>query len=153
MPPAALTTRLASRFCPLTSFYSKILTHFPATLLIPKDQGEGWNWPCSSIPVDVPRLCGLAPIWPLTLEQYHRMIEAGVVGEDDPVELIDGYLVYKDQGRGPGMGHGLPHASSVRQAQIILQAVLGTKWVVQSQLPVTLGASTSAGGPKGEGDA
>src|SRR5207302_19479 len=37
-----LTICFASRFCPLTSLYSKIYTHFPATLLIPKDQrGRG----------------------------------------------------------------------------------------------------------------
>lgn len=35
---------------------------------------------------------------PLTVEQYHSMREAGILDEDEPVELIDGLLVYKDRG-------------------------------------------------------
>jgi hypothetical protein len=30
----------------------------------------------------------------LTVGQYHEMIRAGVLGEEDPVELIEGLLVY-----------------------------------------------------------
>ncbi len=32
------------------------------------------------------------------VEQYHRMRETGILDEDEPVELIDGQLVYKDRG-------------------------------------------------------
>ncbi len=35
---------------------------------------------------------------PLTVEQYHSMRENGILDEDEPVELIDGLLVYKDRG-------------------------------------------------------
>lgn len=35
---------------------------------------------------------------PLTVEQYHSMRETGILDEDEPVELIDGLLVYKDRG-------------------------------------------------------
>jgi Uma2 family endonuclease len=35
---------------------------------------------------------------PLSVEQYHGMREAGILSEDEPVELIDGLLVYKDRG-------------------------------------------------------
>ncbi len=35
---------------------------------------------------------------PLSVEQYHSMREAGILDEDQPVELIDGLLVYKDRG-------------------------------------------------------
>ncbi len=35
---------------------------------------------------------------PLSVEQYHSMREAGILDEDEPVELIDGLLVYKDRG-------------------------------------------------------
>lgn len=31
----------------------------------------------------------------LTVEQYHQMIDNGILTEDDPVELIEGYLVTK----------------------------------------------------------
>jgi len=33
------------------------------------------------------------PVHPLTVDDYHRMIEAGVFGEDDRVELLEGVLV------------------------------------------------------------
>ncbi len=35
---------------------------------------------------------------PLNVEQYHSMRETGILDEDEPVELIDGLLVYKDRG-------------------------------------------------------
>lgn len=35
---------------------------------------------------------------PLSVEQYHSMREAGILDEDEPIELIDGLLVYKDRG-------------------------------------------------------
>jgi Uma2 family endonuclease len=38
---------------------------------------------------------------PLTIEQYHRMLEAGILEDGDPIELLDGFLVRKDRsGRG-----------------------------------------------------
>ncbi len=37
-------------------------------------------------------------IVPLSVEQYHTMRKAGILDEDEPIELIDGLLVYKDRG-------------------------------------------------------
>jgi Uma2 family endonuclease len=34
---------------------------------------------------------------PLTVEQVHAMLHAGILREGEPVELIDGVLVYKDR--------------------------------------------------------
>jgi Uma2 family endonuclease len=34
---------------------------------------------------------------PLTVDQYHRMIETGILPEGKPIELLDGYLVRKDR--------------------------------------------------------
>jgi len=34
----------------------------------------------------------------LSVEQYHHMREAGILNEDEPVELLNGLLVYKDRG-------------------------------------------------------
>jgi hypothetical protein len=34
-------------------------------------------------------------IWRLSVEQYHAMIQAGILTEDDPVELLAGWLVAK----------------------------------------------------------
>jgi hypothetical protein len=113
--------------------------------LVSKEQHEGYAWPFGAIPEDVPRLNGAVPLWPLTLEQYHRMIEVDIVGEDDRAELIDGYWVAKDQGRGPGMGHGPEHATGVRQTYALLRAALDSSWIVQSQLPITLRTSSTPG--------
>lgn len=33
------------------------------------------------------------PLHPLSVDDYHRMIEAGILGEDDRVELLEGVLV------------------------------------------------------------
>jgi hypothetical protein len=35
---------------------------------------------------------------PLAIEQYHRMINEGILPEDTSVELLDGMLVPKDRG-------------------------------------------------------
>ncbi len=32
-------------------------------------------------------------VWRLDVEQYHAMIDAGILTEDDPVDLLDGILV------------------------------------------------------------
>src|SRR4029453_10550067 len=44
-----------------------------------------------------PPLSGPPPdnLWPLSVERYHQMIDAGILTTDDPVELLDGYLVRK----------------------------------------------------------
>jgi Uma2 family endonuclease len=89
-------------------------------------------------PRDAPRLHGLAEIWPLSLDDYHRMVETGIVGEDAPIEFIEGYLVGKDQGRGPGMGHGPAHALAVNSVNELLTLALAAMHAVRCQLPVTL---------------
>ena len=35
------------------------------------------------------------PIYRLTVEQYHEMARAGILTEDDPVELLEGLIVIK----------------------------------------------------------
>lgn len=48
---------------------------------------------------------------PLTVEQYHRMIEAQILHDGAPIELIDGLLVHKDRSGtgGDPMTHHLRH--------------------------------------------
>src|SRR5215204_7677140 len=38
-----------------------------------------------------------ATLMPLTVEQYHRMLQTGILQDGDPYELLDGYLVRKDR--------------------------------------------------------
>ena len=92
-----------------------------------------------------PNLDGLAPIMPLSVHQYHQMIAAGIIPEGAPVELIEGYLVPKDRGRGPGMPHGEPHACSITYLADSLVPALAPRWVVRVQLPINLGDLEAAG--------
>lgn len=84
---------------------------------------------------------GKAPsVWPLTVDQLDRMIEAGILREGDPVELIDGVLVRKDCAAPGGnpMVHSPRHASVVSRLQRIDRYVEAAGYHVRTQLPVTL---------------
>ena len=35
------------------------------------------------------------PIWQLSIGQYHQMIELGILTDDDPIELLEEWLVTK----------------------------------------------------------
>src|SRR5262245_55655207 len=35
------------------------------------------------------------PVWRLSVEQYHQLIDAGILIEGDPVELLEGWLITK----------------------------------------------------------
>jgi Uma2 family endonuclease len=74
------------------------------------------------------------PLWQLTVGQYHEMIDNGILTEDDPVELLDGYLVAKTP-RGP------EHCYSTELARELLATLLPSGWFVQSQQPVTTSTS------------
>jgi Uma2 family endonuclease len=71
------------------------------------------------------------PIYRLSIAQYHAMAEAGILTEDDPVELLEGWLVRK-------MTKHRPHTLAtllVRQALERLLTAGG--WYVDSQEPIT----------------
>lgn len=70
-------------------------------------------------------------IWRLSVEQYHRMIRAGILGEDDPVELLDGWLVVK-------MIKTPPHSVATELTRDALAGLLPAAWHVRSQEPITL---------------
>ncbi len=114
--------------------------------LVGKDRGVGQArpQPCV-IPPDAPRYLGMLEIWPLTLAQYQQMIRTAIIGEDDPVEMMAGYLIAKDRGRGPGMGAGPQHSLSVsRLLRRIIQAV-PPPWVHRCQDPIEIGPQNIAG--------
>lgn len=80
-------------------------------------------------------------IMPLTVEQLHRMLETGVLREGDPVELVDGILVYKDRGDSQGgKMHGPGHSRTVSRVQRVFRVVEAHDHFVHAQLPVTLGS-------------
>lgn len=73
-------------------------------------------------------------LWRFSVEQYHTMIEAGVIAEDHPVELLGGYLVTK-------MPKNPPHSSSTFRVRRALEGLVPKGWFVDSQEPVTLADS------------
>jgi Uma2 family endonuclease len=74
------------------------------------------------------------PLWRWTVDQYHAMIRAGVLTEDDPVELLDGWVVEK-------MPKNPAHCSSAGVVRDALSSVLPSGWFVRVQDPVTLATS------------
>jgi Uma2 family endonuclease len=39
----------------------------------------------------------VSDIWQVSVEKYHQMIQEGSLNDDDPVELLDGFLVTKEK--------------------------------------------------------
>jgi len=76
-------------------------------------------------------------IVPLTVEQYHGMLAAGILVEGEPIELLDGLLVRKS--RGEGMTIHPQHALVVNKLNMLLVAPVGVMGChVRVQNPVTL---------------
>jgi Uma2 family endonuclease len=66
-----------------------------------------------------------------TVDEYHRMGEAGIFGEDDRVELIEGEIIEM-------VPIGSPHASRVKRLLQLFVRRLGTQAIVQVQDPLVL---------------
>lgn len=86
--------------------------------------------PAATISPAVP----VEPLWRWSVDQYHAMIRTGVLTEDDPVELLDGWLVLK-------MPKNPAHCSSTVGARDAIASVLPPGWSARSQEPVTLPTS------------
>jgi len=85
-------------------------------------------------PGQPPPVVPTEPIWRISVERYHEMIRAGVLTEDDPVELLDGWLVEE-------MVKSRAHTLATRQVRSAIEGVIPSGWYVDSQEPVTLAAS------------
>jgi Uma2 family endonuclease len=66
-----------------------------------------------------------------TVDEYYRMAEAGILHEDDRVELIEGEIVEM-----PSVGPG--HAASVNRLTALFPPGLGTKAILSIQNPLHL---------------
>ena len=66
-----------------------------------------------------------------TLDEYHRMGEAGILGEDDRVELIEGEIIEISP-------IGSRHAGTVARIHHLFSTRLGDRAVVWSQNPLLL---------------
>src|SRR5262249_20113394 len=71
------------------------------------------------------------PVHRFSVEQYHRMIEAGILTEDDRVELLEGVIVDK-------MTHNPPNDGTIGLLQTELLKRLPDGWVLRIQSAITL---------------
>ncbi|MEH1921860.1 Uma2 family endonuclease [Nostoc sp.] len=66
-----------------------------------------------------------------TIEQYHKMVESGILTEDDRVELIRGEIIDMSP-------IGTKHAACVNRLINLLVQLLGKRVIVAAQNPVAL---------------
>ena len=66
---------------------------------------------------------------PITVKQYDRMIDAGIIGEHDQVELIEGRLV-------PKMGGKRPHIQAGKRSFRALSRIMTPGWHLAKEDPI-----------------
>lgn len=71
-----------------------------------------------------------APLYRMTVEKYHDMIAADILTEDDPIELLEGYLVTK-------MPKNPRHRFTTQTLHIFLEKLLPSAYFGDAQEPIT----------------
>jgi Uma2 family endonuclease len=66
-----------------------------------------------------------------TVDEYHRMVEAGILTSEDHVELLDGQIIEM-------VPQDPPHASRIDDGGDYLKAIFADRAKVRVQLPITL---------------
>lgn len=69
-------------------------------------------------------------IWRLSVAQYQAMLRAGILTEDDPIELLEGWLV-------PKMPKNPVHRAAMRLIRQALEGLMPPEWYVDTQEPIT----------------
>jgi Uma2 family endonuclease len=88
----------------------------------------------STISSCLPVLGTMAGFRRFTVPEYHRLIEIGVLTEDDNLELLEGYLVHK-------MSRNPPHDGMLNRVFRRLLPLLTVGWDARMQCAVTLSDS------------
>jgi Uma2 family endonuclease len=70
------------------------------------------------------------PVRQFSVAEYHRLGEAGVLAEDEPVELLEGWIV-------PKMMRNPPHDATIELVEAALRPRLPEGWRVRVQSAVT----------------
>ena len=86
---------------------------------------------------EVPIAAAAAPtvtLWRWTIEKYHEMLRTGIIDEDDPVEILDGWIVTKMT-----KSHGAELQRTC--CATFLRRHIPDGWYVDSQEPITLASS------------
>ena len=74
---------------------------------------------------------GLHSFRRFSVDEYHRMIDAGILTDEDKVELLEGYVVLK-------MARNPEHDGSIQLAEETVHRVLPPGWCIRIQSAVTL---------------
>ncbi len=72
----------------------------------------------------------LYPLWRFSVADYHRMIECGIFGENDRLELLRGWLVSK-------MTHSPLHDDTIEDLDELLRSLLPPGWRLRVQSAIT----------------
>lgn len=78
-----------------------------------------------------PLIVPTEPIWRFSVAQYHQMIDLGILTDNDPVELLEGWLIQK-------MPKNPPHRAATKLTRNSLEAIVPSGWYVDAQEPITL---------------
>jgi Uma2 family endonuclease len=71
------------------------------------------------------------PVWRLRVEQYRQMVQFGILTEDDPVELLEGWIIQK-------MPKNPPHRLVNKLIRNALEQIVPLGWSVDTQEPIIL---------------
>jgi Uma2 family endonuclease len=91
----------------------------------------------TDLTIPVPRLpsgISSAPIWRMSVQNYHKLLDAGIVTEDEPLELLRGWLV-------PKMKKSPLHVYVASQLDDCLRSLLPEGWWIDRQHPITMADS------------
>jgi len=70
------------------------------------------------------------PVRRFTVDEYHEIVESGILDRGAPCELIHGWII-------PKMGINPPHAYAVNSLMDLLVTIIGSSGVVRIQQPIT----------------
>ena len=82
--------------------------------------------PACSWPLPAPE-----EVFRISVDRYDRMVESGSLGEDDPIELLSGVIVWK-------MPKNPKHSTVVRRCQRLIEGLIPAGWHVRKQEPVRI---------------
>lgn len=71
------------------------------------------------------------PVWRFSVFAYHEMIRLGILTSDDPVELLEGWIIQK-------MPKNPTHRVANKLVRNALEEIAPAGWYVDAQEPVTL---------------
>ena len=69
-------------------------------------------------------------LWRISVDHYHEMVNAGILTDDDPIELLEGLLVQK-------MSKNPPHRAVTLLLRRTLERLIELGWYIDSQEPIT----------------